>query len=119
MKNTDINDWWDNGQNQIAFCRGNKGFINNDNFDSKQTLFVCLEPGTYCDVISGNLKNKVQGYIRVENRKAYIEILTKEDGVLAIHQEIDVFTNRSLNFSQRDVLLPLDDLNHAINFFIL
>jgi alpha-amylase len=22
-----VNNWWDNGQNQIAFCRGNKGFI--------------------------------------------------------------------------------------------
>jgi alpha-amylase len=24
---TTLNDWWDNGSNQIAFCRGNKGFI--------------------------------------------------------------------------------------------
>jgi len=29
---TKLNDWWDNGNNQIAFCRGDKGFIaiNND-----------------------------------------------------------------------------------------
>ncbi|ROT77239.1 alpha-amylase [Penaeus vannamei] len=34
---TDMNDWWDNGSNQIAFCRGNKGFlaINNDGWDLK------------------------------------------------------------------------------------
>jgi len=24
---TDMNNWWDNGDYQIAFCRGRKGFI--------------------------------------------------------------------------------------------
>ena len=24
---TRVNDWWDNGHQHIAFCRGNKGFI--------------------------------------------------------------------------------------------
>jgi alpha-amylase len=24
---TGVNDWWDNGDKQIAFCRGGKGFI--------------------------------------------------------------------------------------------
>jgi alpha-amylase len=27
VEGTTMNDWWDNGSNQIAFCRGNKGFI--------------------------------------------------------------------------------------------
>ncbi|XP_011700976.1 PREDICTED: alpha-amylase 2 [Wasmannia auropunctata] len=90
--NTNVNNWWDNGQNQIAFCRGNAGFIaiNGDNYDMKQTLFTCLEPGTYCDVISGNLENnKCTGkVVKVDqNRKAYIEIFkNQEDGVLAIHR---------------------------------
>lgn len=37
-----MNDWWDNGSNQIAFCRGDKGFlaINNDGWDLKETLQV-------------------------------------------------------------------------------
>ncbi|XP_029173184.1 alpha-amylase 4N-like [Nylanderia fulva] len=89
---TSIDNWWDNGQNQIAFCRGNNGFIaiNGDNYDMKQTIFTCLEPGYYCDVISGDLiDNKCTGKIvKVEeDRKAYIQILTwEEDGVLAIHK---------------------------------
>ncbi len=39
---TTMNDWWDNGSNQIAFCRGGKGFIaiNNDNFALQQSLQV-------------------------------------------------------------------------------
>lgn len=39
-----MNDWWDNGSNQIAFCRGGKGFIaiNNDNYALQQTLQVYI-----------------------------------------------------------------------------
>ncbi|XP_011263078.2 alpha-amylase 1 isoform X2 [Camponotus floridanus] len=93
VNSTGINNWWDNGQNQIAFCRGSEGFIaiNGDHFDFKQTLFTCLPPGKYCDVISGRVKNnKCTGKtVEVgEDHKAYIEILTsEEDGVLAFHKE--------------------------------
>lgn len=39
---TSLNDWWDNQSNQIAFCRGDKGFIaiNGDNFPLRETLQV-------------------------------------------------------------------------------
>ncbi|KAK7084372.1 Pancreatic alpha-amylase 2a5 [Halocaridina rubra] len=88
---TDMNDWWDNGSNQIAFCRGNKGFIaiNGDGSDLTQTLQTCLSAGTYCDVISGGLENgSCTGKSVTVNADgtAYIELLTSEmDGVLAIH----------------------------------
>jgi len=91
---TVLNTWWDNGQNQIAFCRGSAAFIaiNGDKFDLKQTLFSCLQPGTYCDVISGNLENNrcTGKSVKVDkNGMAYIEILTmEEDGVLAIHEKV-------------------------------
>jgi hypothetical protein len=42
---TGVNDWWDNGDYQIAFCRGGNGFIAfNDqyNTDLKVTLQVNL-----------------------------------------------------------------------------
>ncbi|NEP62937.1 MAG: hypothetical protein F6K31_39500 [Symploca sp. SIO2G7] len=46
--------WWDNGNNQIAFARGDRGFvaINNENTDLSQTLMTGLPPGTYCNVLS-------------------------------------------------------------------
>ncbi|XP_055372787.1 alpha-amylase 1-like, partial [Condylostylus longicornis] len=53
-----ISNWQDNGPNQIAFCRGNKGFIafNNDPFlDYKTKVVACLKPGEYCDIISGKI----------------------------------------------------------------
>jgi len=54
-----VQNWWDNGNNQIAFSRGNKGFlvINNDDYDLNQSLQTGLPAGSYCDVISGNVEN--------------------------------------------------------------
>nr|XP_034178282.1 alpha-amylase-like [Osmia lignaria] len=92
VRGTGVNNWWDNNSNQIAFCRGNAGFIaiNGDRSDLRATLHTCLPAGQYCDVISGNLVNgrctgkvvNVQG-----NGSAQIEIRQGEDdGVLAIHK---------------------------------
>ncbi|KAI4896275.1 hypothetical protein NFI96_003666 [Prochilodus magdalenae] len=51
--------WWDNGGSQIAFGRGDRGFvvINNDDRFLDATLSTGLAPGTYCDVISGQKTN--------------------------------------------------------------
>ncbi|XP_077133885.1 pancreatic alpha-amylase-like [Ranitomeya variabilis] len=53
-----LTNWWDNGENQVAFGRGNIGFIvfNNDNWNMDVTLNTGLPAGTYCDVISGEKK---------------------------------------------------------------
>lgn len=86
-----LTDWWDNGNNQIAFCRGNSGFlaINADSCDLHQRLKTCLPAGSYCDVITGNLiNNSCTGKtIDVdENGYANVWITTgEEDGVLALH----------------------------------
>jgi len=88
-----VNDWWDNGSNQISFCRGGKAFvaINNDGYDLSQSLQTCLPAGSYCDIISGD---KVDGgctgkTVNVgSDGRAQINISKMEDdGVLAIHQE--------------------------------
>lgn len=89
---TDWNDWWDNGNNQIAFCRGGKGFIaiNNEGYDMRETLQTCLPAGQYCDVISGGKFGAGCTGKSVDvgsDGRAYIEILDIElDGVLAIHE---------------------------------
>ncbi|XP_075689480.1 pancreatic alpha-amylase-like [Rhinoderma darwinii] len=50
-----LTNWWDNGENQVAFGRGSTGFIafNNDDRDMDVTLNTGLPAGTYCDIISG------------------------------------------------------------------
>ncbi|XP_076082685.1 alpha-amylase-like [Mytilus galloprovincialis] len=53
---TNMQHWWDNGNYQIAFSRGNKGFIaiNLETSDINRNLQTGLPQGTYCDVISGS-----------------------------------------------------------------
>lgn len=53
---TSMTNWWDNGNYQIAFSRGNKGFIaiNDDASSLSANLQTGLPQGTYCDVISGS-----------------------------------------------------------------
>lgn len=132
-----MNDWWDNGNNQIAFCRGGKGFvaINNEGSNMSQTLQVllnsyvlmlkknkelmigfwqtCLSAGTYCDVISGNLSGgKCTGKsVTVgSDGKALITIgsADTEDGILAIHAEV---------FSQYNSLIRNILYFRNLNFF--
>lgn len=52
---TDVNRWWDNGANAIAFSRGSKGFvaINRESLSVSATVTTGLSAGTYCDVLTG------------------------------------------------------------------
>jgi alpha-amylase len=56
LPNFFTSDWWDNGNNQIAFGRGNKGFvvINKENTSLTRSFHTSLPAGQYCDVISGD-----------------------------------------------------------------
>jgi len=52
---TDVNHWWDNGANAIAFSRGDKGFvaINNEQVTLVTDVATSLTAGTYCDLLTG------------------------------------------------------------------
>ncbi|XP_036622621.1 pancreatic alpha-amylase-like [Trichosurus vulpecula] len=69
----DFTNWWDNGSNQVAFGRGNRGFIvfNNDDWELSSNLQTGLPSGTYCDVISGD---------KSDNRCTGIEVYVGSDG---------------------------------------
>ncbi|WP_457747557.1 carbohydrate binding domain-containing protein [Streptomyces rochei] len=51
-----LTNWWDNGNNAIAFGRGNRAFvaINHEGGSLTQTFQTSLPAGTYCDVQHGN-----------------------------------------------------------------
>ncbi|HEX8905186.1 MAG TPA: alpha amylase C-terminal domain-containing protein, partial [Longimicrobiaceae bacterium] len=51
----DVNHWWDDGANAIAFSRGNKGFvaINRNATAVTATIGTGLAAGTYCDLLTG------------------------------------------------------------------
>lgn len=86
-----ITDWWDNGLNQIAFCRGNKAFIafNKELYDLKRDLKTCLPSGEYCDIITGERVGNTCTGMKVvvdsaQNSFIYIPY-DAEDSILAIH----------------------------------
>ena len=51
-----VNNWWDNGNNQIAFYCGDKGFvaINNESGSLVASLQTGLPAGEYCNLLGGN-----------------------------------------------------------------
>ncbi|MFJ7067023.1 carbohydrate-binding module family 20 domain-containing protein [Streptomyces sp. NPDC101115] len=51
-----VTDWWDNGNNAVAFGRGSKAYvaINHETSALSRTFQTSLPAGTYCDVQSGN-----------------------------------------------------------------
>lgn len=89
VRNAPVTSWWDNNRNQIAFCRGTRGFMafNNEYYDLEAELFTCMPSGVYCDVITGGVvDNKCTGtQVTVDdNGEARIRV-SKSVGVLAIH----------------------------------
>ena len=55
--NWSTTNWWDNGNNQIAFGRGNTGFvaINKEDYNLNATLNTDMSAGVYCNVLKGQL----------------------------------------------------------------
>jgi alpha-amylase len=51
-----VANWWDNGQNQLAFSRDERGFvaINHESGMLTQVLSTGLTAGRYCDILSGD-----------------------------------------------------------------
>ena len=54
---TDVNHWWDDGANAIAFSRGAKGFVAISRESALVTAAVAtgMPPGSYCDLLTGGL----------------------------------------------------------------
>lgn len=52
VSGTAVTNWWDDGNNAIAFGRGSKGFvaINHESSALTRTFTTSLPAGTYCDV---------------------------------------------------------------------
>ena len=52
---TDVNQWWDDGANAIAFSRGSIGFvaINRNATSVSTTVQTSLKAGSYCDRLTG------------------------------------------------------------------
>ncbi|CAH1961407.1 unnamed protein product [Acanthoscelides obtectus] len=86
---TKLTNWWTDGNQQIAFSRGNKGFVAfTVAGDINADIRTSLPAGTYCDLFTGiKLKNFCTGKVVKVDRsgKARVKVNAKLDGALAIH----------------------------------
>ncbi len=91
VQGTNVANWWDNGNNQIAFSRGNRGFIvfNLESGTLNRSFQTGLPAGTYCDVASGTRSgNSCTGLSIVVNASGSATINlpgNAEDGYQAYH----------------------------------
>ena len=60
---SEVTNWWTNGDNQIAFGRGDQGFvvINREDEPLNEMLQTGLAPGAYCNATDGALTEDGQG----------------------------------------------------------
>ncbi|XP_063915522.1 alpha-amylase-like [Zophobas morio] len=87
---TNVDNWWSDDNQQIAFSRGNKGFVVFTNGGQINKVFqTALPPGTYCDVISGEvLDGKCTGKTVTVGEDGMGQVLLSDvegEGALAIH----------------------------------
>lgn len=87
-----VANWWENASGkQIAFSRGNRGFIafNLDSYDINTTIYTGLPSGTYCEVSSGHKSGSscTGKTISVDGSgNAFINLPNSgDDGFVAIH----------------------------------
>ncbi|KAM7344129.1 uncharacterized protein ACRADG_010965 [Cochliomyia hominivorax] len=56
----ELQHWWEQGENQIAFSRGSLGFVvfnMEKDKELKATIQTGLRPGVYCDILTGSKQN--------------------------------------------------------------
>lgn len=90
-----LTDWWDNGSNQIAFGRGDSGFvaINKENGQLNTGLQTSMAPGTYCNVLKGQLSGDGQscsGETVTVNSSGQIQLSLAPWDAVAIHKNARV-----------------------------
>lgn len=83
-----VSHWWDNGNNQIAFGRGDKGFvvINKEGAALSRSFSTGLPAGQYCDVISGDVVNgQCTGAVVTVNASGAANIAAAAYTAVALH----------------------------------
>ncbi|XP_055383832.1 alpha-amylase 1-like [Condylostylus longicornis] len=88
-----LTNWWDNGNNAIAFSRENKGFvlINNEQNQINANLPTSLPAGKYCNLYDGGmLENKCVGSVFEvdKNGKANLVLDAKKAIVLLYTEKL-------------------------------
>jgi alpha-amylase len=97
-------DWWDNGNNEIAFGRGANGFVvlnREDNTSLSRTFQTSMADGVYCDILHGDFNSSNSTCsgptVTVSNHQANISVSSHD--AVAIHIGAKVGTSGSTTAS--------------------
>lgn len=85
---TPITNWWDNGNNAIAFSRGDRGFvaINRESTALTTTVATSLTPGNYCDLLTGGRSGSAcVGTTVVVSNTNMVQVNLAANTAVAIH----------------------------------
>ncbi|WP_372770714.1 alpha-amylase family protein [Pseudoalteromonas sp.] len=104
-----VSNWWDNGNNQIAFSRGTSGFvaINRESTSLNQQLQTGLTEGQYCDALSGNIsadKRTCSGKVITVDSTGKTSISLAAMDALAIHKQAKLLGETVPNNWKRTVI---------------
>jgi len=91
VKGTGVAQWWDDGNNAVAFARGNRGYVvvNNETAPLAGRSFQTgMPPGTYCDVVHGALvEGKCTGPSVIVDADGWFTATVGNLDALAIHAD--------------------------------
>lgn len=84
-----VTDWWSNGRNQIAFGRGDRGFlvINREDTPLTRTFQTQLPAGQYCEVISAEAAGTACNRLITVDETGQFLTTVDSMGAIALHRE--------------------------------
>lgn len=115
--------WWDNGNNQIAFGRGSLGFvaINKESYALNQSLATSMAPGQYCNVLKGRLsadKTSCSGEVITVGGDGRIQANVASWDAFAIHHQAKIGTVVQPSTYQRTVVFIQAQTQSGQDMFI-
>lgn len=116
-------DWWDNGGNQIAFGRGNSGFvaINKEGNSLNTTVSTSMAAGQYCNVLKGEISadgNSCSDEVITVNANGTINLNVASWDAMAIHKNAKLNTIVQPGNWQRTVIFIQQQTNSGQDMFV-
>ena len=121
--NWSTTDWWDNGNNQIAFGRGNSGYvaINKEDSNLTTTLSTQMAPGIYCNVLKSELsadEKSCNGETITVNNDGTISANVAPWDAFAIHKNAKVEGDITPDDWQRTIIFIKAQTSSGQDMFI-
>jgi alpha-amylase len=121
--NFSVTNWWDNGNNQIAFGRGNSGFvaINKETFSLTTSLPTSMSAGQYCNVLKGEISadhTTCSADVVTVAANGSITLNVPANDAMAIHKGAKLVSSPPSNDIKRTVIFIQSQTQSGQDMFI-